>query len=150
MTTINKDAGNIYRQLLEAGFGDKYAQFITAQAAHETANFTSYIYKHNFNAFGMKYQGQETAKGERNGYAFYNGYNESVADYDRLIKSYAFLAARTNVGTVESFVSFLKKMKYFEAPLANYLSGVKFFLKQYFPNGELHTDLVIHGGGGTW
>jgi hypothetical protein len=145
MNTINKDAGNIYRLLIDAGFSEKWAQFMTAQSAHETANFTSYIY-HNYNAFGMKYEGQKEALGEKDGYACYNDYSESVNDYKRLFKTYGFVS----FGTVESFVSLLKKMKYFEAPMATYLTGVKYFLNLYFPGGALHPYLIIKGAGGTY
>jgi hypothetical protein len=146
MTTINKDGGLIYRLLLDAGFQDKFARWITAQAAHETSNFTSYIYHNNFNAFGMKFMGQATALGEKNGYAYYDSVPESVADYKRLYKSYGIVSA----GTVESFVKLLKNQKYFEATIAEYLAGMKWFLNLYFPKGELDPSLVIHGGGGTW
>jgi len=146
MNTLNKDAGNIYRLLLQAGFNETYSKWITAQSAHETANFTSDLYKNNLNAFGMTYQGQKTALGEKNGFAFYHDWRESVNDYRRLFKSYGIVS----IGTVENFVKFLKSMKYFEAPVSEYLAGVKGFLNLYFPGGELHEDLLIHGGGGTW
>lgn len=146
MTTINKDGGTIYRLLLNAGFSEKHAQWITAQSAHETANFSSYIYRINFNAFGMKYMKQATALGEKNGYAYYNDYSESVQDYNRLWKSWVFVSSLN----IESFVLFLKNKRYFEAPMTEYLAGMKHFLKLYFPGGELDKSLIIPGAGGTW
>lgn len=146
MITINKDGGNLYRLLIDAGFNKKYAQWITAQSAHETANFESPIYRNNFNAFGMKFMGQKTAQGEKSGYAYYNDYAGSVQDYKRLFRSYGFVS----VGTVDNFVKLLKDRKYFEAPEADYLRGISFFLALYFPDGELDPTLKIHGGGGYW
>jgi hypothetical protein len=146
MNTIQNSAGNIYRLLIDTGFSKKFAQFITAQAAHETANFSSDIYKNNFNAFGMTYQGQKEALGEKDGYAYYNNYSESVQDYRRLFKSYGFVS----LGTVDSFVSLLKDRDYFRAPVAEYLAGMKHFLNLYFPGGELDKSLIIKGAGGTW
>lgn len=67
MNTINKNASVIFNLLLNAGFNERFASWITCQSAHETANFSSYIYRTNLNAFGMKYMGQKTARGEKNG-----------------------------------------------------------------------------------
>ena len=136
----------IFRLLISAGFNKRYAQWITAQAAHETANFTSPIYQENFNAFGMKYMGQKTAPGEKNGYAYYDDHPGSVADYKRLFKSYGFVS----LGTVDSFVKLLKDKKYFEAGIPEYLTAVKYFLNMYFPGGEIDKSLIIPGAGGTW
>jgi hypothetical protein len=155
MNTINKDGGNIYRLLIEAGISKKMAQWITAQSAHETANFTSPIYRNNLNAFGMTVKdefgkplkpGISLAQGEKNGYAFYLNYKESVQDYYRLYKGYGFPV----VGTLEAWVKFLKNQDYFEAPMLEYLRGMKHFLKLYFPGGELDKSLEIPGAGGTW
>lgn len=93
----------------------------------------------------MKYMEQSTALGEKNGYAYYDDYPGSVQDYRRLFKSYGFV---TSVN-IESFVQFLKSRKYFEAGIQEYLAGVRYFLKLYFPGGELDKSL-IHGAGGTW
>jgi len=147
MNTISNNGGAIYRLLIDAGFSEKFAQWITSQAAHETTNFTSYIFNKNNNAFGMKFQGQKTASGEKNGYAYYDeGLAGSVADYKRLFKSYGLVS----VATVESFVKLLKDQEYFEAPYDQYLAGVKYYLKRYFPAGSLDKSLKIAGAGGTW
>jgi hypothetical protein len=145
MITLSKDGGNIYRLLLAAGFQEKFAQWITAQAAHETGNFTSYIYLTNYNAFGMKFMNQKTALGEKNGYAYYENFAGSVEDYKRLYKSYGFVS----VGTVENYIKFLKSRKYFEADENDYLIAVKYFQNLYFPGGSLDPSLVTHGAGGT-
>jgi len=146
MNFICKDAGNIYRLLLSEGFKDEYAQYITAQAAHETGNFTSDIYKYNFNPFGMKYVFQDPALGEKNGYAYYHDFSYAVKDYRRLWKTYGIVL----FAKVDDFVKLLKQKGYFTAPEKEYLRGVKHFLALYFPGGTLHKDLVIHGAGGVW
>jgi hypothetical protein len=128
MNTTNENGWTIYDLLLNAGFNEKFARWITAQSAHETGNFSSNIFKNNYNAFGIKYAGQATALGEKNGYAYYNNLEESVRDYKRLYKSYGIIL----VDTIEGFIIILKNKGYFEAPIENYLAGVKHFLKLYF------------------
>ena len=54
MNTINKIGKEVYFLLLEHGVSLQLARYITAQAAHETGNFTSKIFKENNNLFGMK------------------------------------------------------------------------------------------------
>lgn len=130
----------IYRLLLAAGFSDQFSQWMTAQSAHETDNFSSRIYKQNFNAFGIKYFGQATARGEKNGYAYYLDHPESIADYKRLFKSYGLVT----VATSDKFCLFLKQMGYFEAPLDQYQAGVKSYLNLYFPGGELVQTLKTY------
>jgi hypothetical protein len=139
MTTINDNGLRIFNLLKASGFNEKFSQYITAQAAHETANFTSYIFLQNNNAFGMKFMKQASAKGEKHGYAFYTDIAGSVADYKRLWKSYGVVS----LDTVESFVKFLQDQSYFEAPIEQYLAGVKYYLKLYF-------DYHKSGAGGSW
>ncbi|WP_417290942.1 glucosaminidase domain-containing protein [Corallibacter sp.] len=54
-----------------------------SQAYHETGNFTSNIFKHNKNLFGMKKATvrDTTAIGEASGHATYNSLSDSVIDY---------------------------------------------------------------------
>jgi flagellum-specific peptidoglycan hydrolase FlgJ len=147
MTTLNKDGGMIYRALKDSGFNDLWAQWVTAQAAHETANFTSFIYRKNNNAFGMKFGPvhPHSAK-EQNGYAYYERVPDSVAAYRDLFKSWGLVT----LATVDSFVKLLRDQKYFDAPYAEYLAGVKYYLKLYFPAGKLAKTLEILGAGGTF
>jgi len=146
MTSLNKDAGTIYRLLINSGFSERVAMWGTAQSAHETDNFTSPIYRNNLNAFGMTYVGQKEARGEKNGYAWYESQPDSIKDYKRLFKIYGF----GPWSTVESFVNMLKEKKYFEAPTAEYLKGVRYFIDLYFINGKLKKELIPAGAGGTW
>jgi len=129
MTTINETGKNVYLRLIEAGFTPITAQYITAQSAHETANFTSKVFLENKNLFGYKYVGQSAAKGEKNGHALYEDIGKSIADYTR----YYFLRGYPKVfNSITDFVTVLKKNRYFEAPLNEYLEGVKWFYNMYF------------------
>jgi len=150
--TISRDAGNIYRLLLSEGISDEYAKYMTAQSAHETANFTSVLYQDYFNAFGMTYVGQSEAKtgvilpGGKVIYASYKDWSYSVKDYKRLWKSYGLVL----FANVEQFVRLLKQKDYFTAPEKEYREAVKNWLDFYFPGGKLLPELEIPGAGGTW
>jgi hypothetical protein len=129
MTTINETGKDVYLRLIEAGFTPITAQYITAQAAHETANFTSQVFLQNNNLFGYKYAGQKAAQGEKNGYALYDNIGQSIADYTR----YYFLRGYPKVfNSITDFVTTLKRNGYFEAPLQEYISAVKNFHTLYF------------------
>ena len=60
---------------------------IVAQAAHETGNFTSMLYKEYNNPFGMKFPHvrETTAKGSAYGYCTY----EDISTIKKLITAYA-------------------------------------------------------------
>ena len=66
---------------------------VYAQAVHETAEFTSDIYKYNHNLFGMKKAmfRQNTALGEARGHAFYSSDYQSIRDYFLRQKDYNLL-----------------------------------------------------------
>ena len=129
MTIINDTGKDVYLRLIEAGFTPITAQYITAQAAHETANFTSQVFRENNNIFGYKYVGQWRAKGEKNGHADYKSIEESIQDYSY----YYRMAGYPKVFfSLTDFVTSLKRNKYFEASLTEYLNGVKHFYNLYF------------------
>ncbi len=135
---ISDSSENIYLLLKSNGFNDVLSKFATAQAAHETAvmgiPFMSSVYKNNNNAFGMKYAGQIYAQGEKNGYANYINVNNSVKDFVNWYSRHrgSIFSLPLYIGSVESFVRFLKNNNYFEAPESEYLSGVNYFYKQLF------------------
>lgn len=129
MTTINETGKDVYLRLIEAGFTPITAQYITAQAAHETANFTSTIFLQNNNLFGYKYAGQKAAQGEKNGHALYADIGKSIEDYAR----YFYLRGYPKVfNSITDFVTVLRKNGYFTAPLVEYIEGVKHFYNLYF------------------
>jgi spore cortex formation protein SpoVR/YcgB (stage V sporulation) len=128
------DASEIYTILQATGLNPTLSRFAVAQAAHETNNFTSSIYKNNHNAFGMKFAGQVNALGEKSGHAYYAAVNNSVADlvawYTR--KRSSILSLPLIINSIESYVRFLKNNNYFEADESEYLKGCKHFYDLYF------------------
>jgi len=131
MNTINKIGKEIYLQLLEAGFGLYQARYITAQAAHETGNFTSKIFEQNNNLFGMKLPAlrRTTATGQSKGHATYENISDSIKDFQIYYNHFRYLS---DYPTIESYVKALKRNKYFEADEQSYLDGCKHFYKLYF------------------
>lgn len=129
MNIINNDGLKVYDILLAIGFNPMIAKYITAQAAHESANFTSFIYKNNNNCFGMKYVGQKLAT-EKNGYANYKTIEDCIADY----KGYFQRRSFGTFDKVSTFVESLKAVNYFEAPVEEYKAGVTYFYTLYFGN----------------
>ena len=144
MNTSSKTGYDLYDLLRSVGFSDMYARFIVAQAAHESSNFESPIFESNLNPFGMKFVGQKTAAGEKNGYAYYTHLGQAVDDYKRLFKSYGIVV----LNTLESFVKLLKNRKYFEAPVDEYLRGCTWFWNLYFPKGWVKEGPA--GASGSW
>ena len=154
MTTISKTGYDLYDLLINTGFSDTYSRFIVAQAAHESDNFTSLLFKSDNNSFGMTYQGQREAtksnksftdsQGRIFFYASYTHLGQAVQDYKRLFKSYGIVV----LNTLESFVKLLKKMRYFEAPEAEYLKGCTWFWNLYFPRGWIREKAP--GASGSW
>lgn len=131
MNTINETGKNVCLMLIEAGFSPLQAQYITAQSAHETANFTSPVFLQNNNLFGYKYVGQAVAKGEKNGHAVYANLTDSIQDY----QTYYRLRRYPKIfNSLAEFVKALKRNGYFQAPEGEYLRGVIHFYKLYFGN----------------
>lgn len=130
---MNRGA-EIFSLLQLNGFSPALSSFATAQAAHETNNFTSALYRQNKNAYGMKYAGQALAKGEKNGFADYASIEDSAKDFVRwwTIKRTNIFSLPLYVGSVSSYVSFLKNNNYFEAPEKDYYKGVNYFYQMYF------------------
>jgi len=145
MTITNKNGYDLYDLLEAAGFRETYRRFIVAQAAHESGNFSSKVYKENNNPFGIKYVGQDEAEGEKNGHAYYLTVGLAVKDYNRIFKGYGLVIG---LATLANFVNLLKKKKYFEAPEADYLKGCTWFYDLYFPKGW--EDKKVSGAGGSW
>jgi uncharacterized FlgJ-related protein len=130
MDKPNNTGLKVYQLLLAIGFNPIVAKYITAQAAHETANFQSKIFNTNNNCFGMKYPAKRytTATSEKNGYAYYNSIEDCIEDY----KVWWQTRNNSTFDKISDFVESLKKASYFEAPLEEYKAGVTYFYKLYF------------------
>lgn len=131
MNTTNKIGMDVYFLLIENGFGLQMSRLLTAQAAHETANFSSSIFKSNNNLFGMKRPAirPTTATGENKGHATYDSIEDSIQDISLYLKSRSYL---TNYSTVGAYVRALKEKSYFEDSLSHYEAGVAHFYNLYF------------------
>jgi len=131
---ITKDTGIQFNSMVKSlGLGTNLTKLITAQAAHETGGFTSSIYRNNNNAFGMKYAGQNTARGEKNGYAYYNTVYESIQDYYKwYLRHSPWLLMFDGLVNPAMFVAWLKKGGYFEDTVENYKKGVEYFYNKIF------------------
>lgn len=131
MNTINKTGFELRGLLIDEGFDFYTAQRIVSQAAHETANFTSQIFRENNNPFGMKLPEQRRtyATGENRGHAVFASIADAVRDY-WLYWQYWRLPNTFKDNT--EFVTALKIKGYFTAPLKDYINGVDKYYKIYF------------------
>lgn len=131
MNSINEIGKQVYLYLLEIGFSLNMARFITAQAAHETANFTSAIFRENNNLFGMRLPAIRltTAIGENRGHAVFKNYEDSIKDFQIYYDSRKYLF---NYGTISQYVKDLKTKNYFEGNAEDYEKGLKHFYNLYF------------------
>jgi len=110
------------------------ASFAFAQAAHETGNFTSPLFFSNNNCFGMRMPKirRTTADREQFNYAHHKTIEESAQDF---CLWYTFSNLPDGLQTIDQYVNGLHSKNYFEAPLTEYLNGVKHFYNLYF-NGK--------------
>lgn len=134
-TTVSSfSSNNIYLFLKKYGLSEELSKYATAQAAFETAGFTSRIFKENNNAFGMKWAGQAIPIGEKNEYANYDSVEASCADFvswwNKTRRNIFNLTLYT--GSLSYYVRYLKINNYFTAPESNYLAGVISWYKKYF------------------
>jgi uncharacterized FlgJ-related protein len=117
--------------LKNAGFTPEMSRMIFAQAAHETGNFTSDIFKENNNLFGMKLARvrKTTAIGENRGHAVYKSVEDCIADYWLYNRALNYMAEYSSVA---SFIRALVLKKYFEAKPEEYQTAVEKWYKYYF------------------
>jgi uncharacterized FlgJ-related protein len=113
------------------GFHDEMGKILLAQAAFETGNFTSEIFKDNNNMFGMKLpkQRKTTAIGEKHGHATYNSIEENIEDM-RLYFNAKKISPTFN--TVDSYINKIREKNYFESDPDEYKAGVIYYYNLYF------------------
>lgn len=117
------------------------ANFIVAQARHETNDFTSNVFKSCNNAFGYKYVGQRTAAGEctrapeGGHYARYNKVEDSVNELVGWIRrrqaDKIFPSSLATIDTAEKYSQVLKLAGYYGDPVTVYTNGLKKFKVSY-------------------
>lgn len=120
--------------LQKHGLNQVLSRYAVSQSAHETANFTSNIFKSNNNAFGMKYAKQITAQGEKNGYAYYISLENSVIDFVAWYSRHrnSIISLPLIILSLTDYVKFFKNNKYFEAAESEYLNGCQYFYNLYY------------------
>ena len=121
----------ILAQLSAAGITGELAKYIFSQAAFETGNFSSVIFKEQNNLFGMKLARVRptTATGEKRGHAVFKSIADSVKDYAIY---YRYVKLPSAFSGIPAFTRALKDKKYFEADYNQYTAGVETYYKAYF------------------
>jgi hypothetical protein len=135
MTSINESWFHyIFPRIIEAGFRGELAKYVFAQAAFETGNFTSQIFKENNNLFGMKLAAIRTtlATGENRGHAKFNSIVDSIKDFALYHKARAY---STVFASLPSYINTLHQKGYFEAEKDAYQKGVELYYNLYFNKG---------------
>lgn len=131
-TTLNDYYKAYFTGILRKnGFTPEMVKMVFSQAAFETGNFTSEIFKENKNLFGMKLAKvrKTTAIGEARGHAVYRTWEDSIKDYWLYNQALGYLSRYTSVF---DFVRALALKKYFEAKEPEYRKGVEYYYKLYF------------------
>ncbi len=117
------------------------SSLVTAQAAHETANFTSNIFRNYNNAFGYSYvpgavyqTGSGSVADNGQPVAAYATVEDSVREMVdwiyRRISEGKFPADLTTITTPEQYAQLLKNAGYYSDTVANYTAGIKqFFIR---------------------
>jgi hypothetical protein len=111
----------LIQQIKDLNF--RFPYIILAQSYHETGHYTSFIFKNNFNLFGMKEAQMRVnlAKGTKNGHAYYDSWQDSVKDYALFNASYL-----SDIKTEGEYFEYLKQ-NYAEDP--NYVERLKRIIK---------------------
>lgn len=125
----------LLNELANAGFNVQMSRILIAQAAHETGNFTSKIFRENNNLFGMKNPAfrKTTSVGEKYGHAVYKSLTESIEDIALYFKSFALLTVYKDC---DSYVETIKEKGYFTADKETYKEKVNYFYNLYFGKGK--------------
>lgn len=124
------------------------ALLIVAQAKHESANFSSKVFKQNNNAFGYKYVGQSNAtqgtaapSSEGDYYAKYDSIEGSALEvvnwWKRRIKQ-GVINYWSDISTPDSYAAALKKAGYYGDSLANYTAALKKWFTGLSDGNELN------------
>ena len=101
----------------------KFPHIVLAQSYQETGRFTSIIFKHNNNLFGMKEAKQRStlSSGTLNNHAYYNTWSDSVVDYALFYSTYLY-----SIKTEDEYYDYLKQ-NYAEDP--DYVKRLKEIIK---------------------
>ena len=146
----------IYNTCREYKLPDLLCKLIVAQAKHETANYTSSIFKKNNNLFGYKWVGQSIAtKGspapanEGDYYAKYKTAKDSVIEIIKWIlrrqKEGKFPADLSTIKTPGQYAELLKRSGYYGDKLSTYTNSLTKWLKTVSVSAVSITGILIIG-----
>jgi len=129
----NQKAGQINRQIIAGSSYSNYADVILAQAKHESANFTSKVYRDNNNPFGMKTPSKRPFLGTQGSKASDGGYYARYLNDSEAFKDFLLWLSYNNIPnnftTIEQYVSAIRSKGYFTDTLDNYINALKRWLK---------------------
>lgn len=115
-----------FREIESIASGEGYSlnmcKYITAQSMHETADFTSGVYRTNHNMFGMRQPSKRetTSLGAVGGYASYASDEDSIRD---MLLYLDYVGCPKDFATIKEYIQFLKSKSYFTDTFANYLGN---------------------------
>lgn len=155
-------AQRVYNKALSDGMPQFVATCIALQCAHESAGFTSNVFKTCNNLNGYKWKGQSTAAGpclrspEGDYYAKYNTIEESVHELTAWIKRRQkegkFPADLNTITTLDQYAALMQKSGWYGDTLENYTSGLYYWsdrlanlLKSPIAGGGLILLVIVLG-----
>lgn len=139
---IANDYFNKIKQIaMSDGMPVRLSELIAAQAAHETANFTSKVFVQNNNAFGYKYvkgaiwqDGAGRTSTEGDPYAKYSTLANSVHELTAWINRREREGRFPPLGTIDNpdqYAIALKNCRYYGDTITNYATGLASALNRY-------------------
>lgn len=132
------------------------ANLVTAQARHESANFTSPLFVGDNNAFGYDYTGNSNQAGSSTRshggsfYARYNSIEDSVNEITDWIyrrrQEGKFPADLSSIKSPNDYATLLKNSGYYEDTVTNYQGGLTRWLTTYGAFTGLSVILLVAVG----
>lgn len=126
---MKENRKDLNRDVIAHSEYSSYADFVLAQAIHESDNFSSNVYKKNNNPFGMKvpskrpFLGRVGTKAPDGGH--YAAYDNDMIAFKDYLKWLRYTNFPIGLKTVEEFVAAMKKRGYFGASEESYLKAMK-------------------------
>lgn len=146
----------IYNVLRGAGIPDPLSSFVVAQARHETANFTSNVFRTCNNAFGYKavFGAPNCSQAPEGGsYEKYPAINDSALEIARYLfrrESDGTFPDLASITSLDQYAALLKSAGYYGAPLLEYQSGLRRWFQKYgsgflIGSGAVVAGLLVYG-----
>jgi len=147
---INNNHSTVYRTALSEGASDTFARIVLSQMVHESANFTSNVFKQNNNPLGMK-----VPSVRKSPYILGAGTNAPANEGKTPYARFASLADATrdlfhwlrfnkidfkNISTPDQYAAVLKQKGYYGDTQKNYTNALTRFFSQL-------SDVAFTGGG---